>query len=151
MSSAPAIGERAGDRFFRLSTARHHEHVVGNFCAAPRQRNALGGPDGDDRILAARRAEVAGDLGELESRRIAEIKGPGNREWAIDELPLGRNDLYLDPVAGEVAQGQQSLDGRDTAACDDDPWFSPLRHLGSFRSESRYGAMGPAPSAFATT
>ena len=51
---------------------------------------------------------------------VAERERLGDRERAVGEVGVGRDDGQVDPVARQRAQGEQGLEARDAAAGDDD-------------------------------
>ena len=111
--SAPADG------FDGPRAERQHERVVGDPRAVLRLDRALAGQHACDRVAVQPHAAVGGDRRERQAAHAAAPERLGHGERAVGEVAAGREQLDLEPVAGELLKGEHGLEAGHSAAGDE--------------------------------
>ena len=115
----PGEGQRAGHRRLRHRADGDDQRVVCELLAAG-DRHTAPGVDRVEGSTTELRALVARDRAEVERLRAAQPERAGHGRRAVDEGALGGEQADRHVRAGDVAQGEQRLDGGDAAAGDHD-------------------------------
>ncbi len=137
-----AEGDRVAKGRPRLRAGGKHELVVGHVHAAPAADNLLLRLDLRDRVVDETRTVVVGDVGQCVFARVSEVERLGHFHRPIGEPRLGRDQRDRDPVAGEVAESHQGLEGGDAAAGDHHVGGGGFGHGFKLRAETP-GAISP--------
>ena len=111
-------GECAGDCRSRQDTAGDHQRVVGDLRTATGAGNARVVVDRGELSQREGRVRGLGDSGELEMPRLSGVERLGDRKRLVPKRGLGREQLDVDKVAGQLAQREHRLEPRDAAAGD---------------------------------
>ena len=98
----------------------HDERAVAQLAAAGQPHDVAAGDDLDRGVADQLGAEPARDLGELVALGVPEGERLGGGQRPVGEVLLGGDERRADAVAGQVLEGEERLQGGDTASEDDD-------------------------------
>jgi hypothetical protein len=107
---------------------RDDEVIVGDLAAAPAAHALLVRPHVGDAVLDEGGSELLRDARQSVRAGVAQREGLRHRHRTVGEVGLGREQRDGDAFAGEVAEGDQRLEGGDPAAGDQDVRRSRLGH-----------------------
>lgn len=113
-------GERAAHRGRRTGTEREHDVVVEQHGVVAGDEAASPGVDPRDGVLPQAHAQRRRDALEVEARDPSHAERLGDRERRVDEGRIGREELELEPLAGQRVQREERLESADAATADHD-------------------------------
>jgi hypothetical protein len=118
-----------------LGSVGDQQLVVADALPVPHGGSVAVGLDRLKPVCPVGRPVALGDLREVEAQRLADAERLGHRQRQIDEVAARSMDLDRDPIAQQLAQGQQRLEGRHASSRDQHVRLGVLGHrLASSRS-----------------